>query len=282
VNGSAAERINRLRWDTLDDALAALRLCRAVGDLTERAGELALAGCRAEAVAIGRVTDGMWIPWVRAGETWLLETDETVAADPVRVDDAPTLEQQVIRFGLTGMRHMSTTSSRGRQMVVAAIASAGTVLGLLHIIGRDLEMEIVETYANALGSIWRLMRARQRAEEQRFVLARLRGALGESADRPIELVDAGLDLRGGLTAVVNPPSGSNALRSRLTVRQREVLDLMMAGLSNAEIAERLVVALPTVKSHVHAILRASGAVNRSDAVARFARVGGSSSSPSAR
>jgi len=43
-----------------------------------------------------------------------------------------------------------------------------------------------------------------------------------------------------------------------------------------------VVALPTVKSHVHAILRASGAVNRSDAVARFARVDGSPLSPSTR
>jgi DNA-binding CsgD family transcriptional regulator len=69
---------------------------------------------------------------------------------------------------------------------------------------------------------------------------------------------------------------SSALRARLSARQREVLDLMMAGLSNAEMAERLVVALPTVKSHVRAVLRASGAVNRSDAVARFSRgdVGG--------
>jgi DNA-binding CsgD family transcriptional regulator len=284
VIGSEADRIDTPRWDTLDAALATLRLCRAVAELTERAGELALSGCRAEAAAIGRVTDGVWIPWLRTGETSLLETDEMVPAAPVQVDDAPTLEQQVIRFGRTGVRHLSTssTSAGGRQIVVAAVASAGTVLGMLHIIGRDLEVEIVETYANALGSVWRLIGARQRADEQRFVLARLRSALGESADRPIELVDAGLDLRGGLTAAVSPPSNSNALRSSLTVRQREVLDLMMAGASNAEIAERLVVALPTVKSHVRAILRASGAVNRSDAVARFARVGGSPPSPSAR
>jgi ATP/maltotriose-dependent transcriptional regulator MalT len=50
---------------------------------------------------------------------------------------------------------------------------------------------------------------------------------------------------------------------------------MTSGLSNAEMAEHLVVALPTVKSHVRAVLRASGAVNRSDAVARFARGQGS-------
>jgi DNA-binding CsgD family transcriptional regulator len=281
VNGSEPERVDRQRWDTLDATLATLRLCRSFGELTECAGELALTGCRAEAAALGRVIDGVWMPWLRAGEMLLLEPDETVPVDPVKVDDAPTLEQQVIRLGRAGMRHRSTPSG-GRQMVVAAVASAGTVLGLLHVIGRDLDVEIVETYANALGTMWALMGVRQRAEEQRFVLARLRSALGESAQRPIELVDAALDLGGGLTAAVNPQLSSTALRSRLTARQREVLDLMVAGLSNAQIAERLVVALPTVKSHVRAVLRASGAVNRSDAVARFARGAGSPHPPSAR
>jgi DNA-binding NarL/FixJ family response regulator len=61
------------------------------------------------------------------------------------------------------------------------------------------------------------------------------------------------------------------VRGALTVRQREVLDLVVAGLSNAEIAEQLVISMTTVKSHVRAILRASGAVNRADAMARLAR-----------
>lgn len=269
---NASERVDRLRWDTLDTTLATLRLCGSVGELTDRAGELALTGCRAEAVALGRISNAVWTPWLRAGETSLLETDATVPSDPVQVDDAPALEQQVIRLGRTDMRRLSTSSGR-RQMVVAAVPSAGIVVGLLHVIGRNLDAEIVETYANSLGSLWGLLGVRQRAEEQRFVLTRLCSALAESAERPIELVDAGLDLRGGLTAAFNPQLSSAALRSRLTARQREVLDLMMAGLSNAEIAERLVVALPTVKSHVRALLRVSGAVNRSDAVARFARMG---------
>ena len=52
----------------------------------------------------------------------------------------------------------------------------------------------------------------------------------------------------------------------LTARQREVLALMMQGMSNKTICRRLDVAEPTVKNHVTAILRALGANNRTEAV----------------
>lgn len=55
----------------------------------------------------------------------------------------------------------------------------------------------------------------------------------------------------------------------LTPRQRETLGLVARGLTNAEIAERLVISEGTVKSHVGAILRAAGAVNRNEAVQRL-------------
>ena len=59
----------------------------------------------------------------------------------------------------------------------------------------------------------------------------------------------------------------------LTARQLEVLALVVEGLTNAEIAERLVVSPRTAEHHVAAVLSKLGAATRRDAARRAAELG---------
>jgi DNA-binding NarL/FixJ family response regulator len=60
---------------------------------------------------------------------------------------------------------------------------------------------------------------------------------------------------------------------RLTVREREVLSLVAAGLTNAEIAAELQLSPNTVKEHASSMFRKLGARNRADAIVRAQRLG---------
>lgn len=62
------------------------------------------------------------------------------------------------------------------------------------------------------------------------------------------------------------------IRSLLTRRELEVLELMAAGRTNIEIARELVVGVGTVKFHVKHILSKLHATNRAQAVSRYMRI----------
>jgi DNA-binding CsgD family transcriptional regulator len=55
------------------------------------------------------------------------------------------------------------------------------------------------------------------------------------------------------------------VQTRLTKREREILELVRKGLANAEIAAHLCLSAHTIKSHIHNLLRKVGADNRAEA-----------------
>jgi LuxR family maltose regulon positive regulatory protein len=66
---------------------------------------------------------------------------------------------------------------------------------------------------------------------------------------------------------------AQALVEGLTERETEVLRLIAAGLSNREIAQELVVAMSTVKSHINHIYGKLDVKNRTQAIARARTLG---------
>lgn len=83
--------------------------------------------------------------------------------------------------------------------------------------------------------------------------------------------ESGLTIDFEATAEIGSPmvvlrvpdsSGGKTRLADLTKREAEVAGLIAEGLSNAEIAERLFISIPTVKDHVHSILEKTGLKSR--------------------
>ena len=104
--------------------------------------------------------------------------------------------------------------------------------------------------AGALGCLLKNVSGKELAEAIRRANVGTSTLAPEAADALVHAISSPVEERAGLTR-----------------RESDVLTLMVDGLTNVEIAERLVVSLSTVKTHVSSIIAKLGASTRTDAAA---------------
>jgi DNA-binding NarL/FixJ family response regulator len=149
---------------------------------------------------------------------------------------------------------------------VADITIEGKAAGLLHAaregaIVDELDLELVSLYAGGLAQAFERAVLREHLERQRSQL--------QSAAQWI----GGQMLQLSTAPTTNSADSGGAVTDLLTARELDVLRLVAQGLSDAEIAERLVLSQHTVHRHVANVRTKLRLPSRSAAVAYAARAG---------
>ena len=146
--------------------------------------------------------------------------------------------------GIEAIRRLAALGERPRAIALTTYADDASVLGALR--------------AGARGYLTKDAGAEEiRAAVE--AVARGEAALDPSVQRHVVAALAGHEPAAAADAVP-------ALPDELTPREAEVLALIAAGRTNAEIAEALVVSAATVKSHVNHIFAKTGVRDRAQAV----------------
>jgi LuxR family transcriptional regulator, regulator of acetate metabolism len=167
---------------------------------------------------------------------------------------------------------------RWQGYVAAPVIMEGRVAGFLH--GdraaaelRALDRDALARFAEGFSEVYERAVLRRRLRVERQELRRI--ATWADA-RTAELSDGAIDLARDRQPAEGadaerPPAGS-ALRDLLTPRELDVLEHLVRGETNADIARSLVLSEGTVKFHVKNILRKMNAANRAEATSRYLRL----------
>jgi DNA-binding NarL/FixJ family response regulator len=192
---------------------------------------------------------------VRAGLRALLEADRgiRVVGEAATGDDAVALARQtgpdvaLIDARLPGLDSVEATSR------MTAESRGAVVVLLAH---EEDEVLLAALRAGASGA---LAKDTAPAELVGGVKVAARGEALLSPPMTRRLI-------AELASIPEPDSPSSGLVDELTARQREVVRLVALGLSNDEIAERLVVSRTTAKTHVSRAMRKLHARTRAELV----------------
>jgi DNA-binding CsgD family transcriptional regulator len=275
------------RLTDCDAAIARLSECTSSGDLLDHVCEELVLRCGFGRVVLSRVDGAEWTPWMAhftggaIDDTWFTEwIDRPIPLDGLVVESRILAERRPAAVYDTQSadvyRPIIVDAGHSSSYVVAPVIVDDAVIGFLHAdynpTGRRVDVvdrDVLWSFAQGFAQLYERAVLRERLVEQR---ERVRQALAATDDLLA-------DRTAGLT--LDDPEGSTSLplgRSlpvastggpALTERESEVLALVARGATNAQIADQLVVAESTVKTHVKHILRKLGVANRAQAISQY-------------
>jgi DNA-binding CsgD family transcriptional regulator len=266
---------------TADDLVAAIARTDAALDRLAAAGPLseivacapreAAAAAGLERVLLSRVDDGALVVEAAHGAP--------PGLDPVPLA-YPLIEGELLRrrraaivgAGEPPARQAFWEAMRWGGYIAAPIVLAGRSVGFLH--GdrggppEPAGCEALVRFAKGFAATYERAVLLQRLRDQRLQLRRI----AEWADaRCVDLSDGVIDLAHDREAAPVDDHRRARVGDLLTARETDVLEHLVNGESNGEIARALVVSEGTVKFHVKNILRKMNVSNRAEATAHYLR-----------
>jgi DNA-binding CsgD family transcriptional regulator len=281
---------DRLRvLEAVLDAADRLADAGPVSEIVDRAPAECARALELDRCVLSRIDDGTLV----AEAVHLADGDPAAVLDalkqaPVRLG-YPLLEAEMLRRRRATIvdapngadaaaRHAFASVMAWGEHLAAPVVLEGRVIGFLH---GDREGPLTEAdraglqrFAAAFADIFERAVLRRRLRVQR---QELRQVASWADARTSELSDGAIDLAVERDAPagdepVRAQGGDAALRDLLTRRELDVLEHMVQGETNADIARALVVSEGTVKFHVKNILRKLHASNRAEATSRYLRL----------
>jgi DNA-binding CsgD family transcriptional regulator len=201
------------------------------------------------------------------------------------------LETEMVRRRAPGIVHDAQRDPRTykplleqsgvRGYVAAPIVPDGRVIGFLHagyryqrrdvdVIDRDVLWAFAEGCGYALERTLLRDQVREQRTRVRELLRTADELINDMGESEIELERT--ESEAAVRSSAPLPAGGSRIHSLLTAREIEVMELLVTGSTNKQIAERLVVTEATAKSHVTHIFRKLRAGNRAEAVHRYMRL----------
>jgi DNA-binding CsgD family transcriptional regulator len=285
------------RFDALGrihESLGRLRAANTAAALIDAAPEEVCRSCDFDRAVISRVRGSTWVVeqlHIAAGDAGALAEQMTglevpLSTAPMETEmvrrKAPALVSDVREDLRAPHPLMSVAQSRG--YVAAPVMPTGRVIGFLHAdrlaSGSPLtavDRDNLWTFAEGFGLVFERTVLLERLDEQRAKATETFRAAGAFIDelwgsevRLARQEPELISVADTATSIFSPRE--SRISALLTPREREVLELMVAGQTNSSIADQLVISEGTVKSHVKHILRKLRVSNRAEAVSRYLQV----------